>query len=1108
MSIRRSLSAALPYLAIVVVATSALAGLRYQHARLRAEALHYWTHRMEVSADATRTALQSWLGERQQDNRMVARQAAKAYWLFDTARTSIAGTDEIVNIVTELADERGYNGVWLIRNNGSVVIASNSAEPLPRDVRLAATEVAGSGKSRTIGPLRTDAGDQIFALIEPIVDARAPGANRNIGAVVLGIDPYMSLFPIVLRDLDGVETARHRLVQRVGDEFVVITPSRVPRAGPGEIRIPWALAPLSSRLAAEGADPSGAFIDLGGTPIISAARHIPETGWGIVRALNTSEAYDAVEREFWLEALFVSTLVLVGVAVAFGIQHRQRNLRRIAVAESEARYRLLAVHATDIIMRQNTAGEVQYVSPACRQLLGYEPSELAAVSPLHFVHPDDEGIARNAHELEFRRPHALPVQYRLRRADGSYAWFETTGQPVIDPASRRLLEIITVSRDISARRAVEEQGKRLALRNALLLESAAEGIVGLDGDGAVIFLNPAGERMLGWSAAELLGKSQHEIMHHTRADGTPHSRVNCGICVTSNAGVGHASADDVFWRRDGTSFPVEYQSTPVRESESVVGTVVTFRDVGARRLANRELVRAKEEAEAANAAKSEFLARMSHELRTPLNSVIGFSNVLRKNKAGNLQSLDLSYLERIGSNGVQLLALINDILDLSKIEAGKVTLDLAPVEIGALVHDTLVQLGDRRIKSGVSVDAVVPSAMPTIETDPAKLRQVLINLLGNAVKFTHAGTVTVRVDVDAATGLPARIRVSDTGIGIAPDRLSAVFAAFEQADTSTTREYGGTGLGLSISRALCQLLGFRLEVESVLGEGSTFTIELSPSSVPALASPTGPVPLADHAHPVFAPVGAADAPLVLVIEDDADARELLRAHIAELGYRVAMAASGADGLLAAEHLRPNLITLDLMMPGMDGWELLKCLAAKSELARIPVIIVSSIAGEMRDSFVGAVDWIDKPIAHAMLCDAITRNIDRKPGGVLIVEDDPDARELLKRWVSDDHPGHPRVATNGASALAMLEHHLPDLVVLDLKMPDVDGFAFLESIRCDPRLANLPVIVVTAAQLSIEQRHLLAERTIAVLEKGATLEADLTRVLRRAPTTTAPVLAGV
>jgi PAS domain S-box-containing protein len=1095
MHIRRSLSI-LPILAIAVVAALMFAGLRFQHTRLRHEALLLWSHRMEASADATRTSVQAFLDERQEDDRLLARRAAKTPQMFAAARSRGTIEIELSELITEVAAERGYRGIWLLRADGSTVDVSQDADSLPDALRAAAIIVARTGKSAIFGPIPTTGG-QLFSVIEPIVGVRGHSMQR-LGTVVLGIDPYETLYPLVLREQSGIETARHRLVQHIGSEFVVLTPSKYPRAGPGELRAPWTAAPVVGRFAAAGKDTSGAMLGIADVPIIAATRKVPEAGWGIIRALSQEEAFAAEEREFKLEELFALSLLLILLVAWYFLRRQQIRKRLAAVAESEARYRLIAEHATDLIMRTNVTGEVLYVSPASKQLLGYDSTELTAVGPLHFVHPDDEDIARNAHEVVFRNPLSLPVQYRMRRADGSYAWFETTGQPVTDPLHHAVIEIITVSRDISARRKVEEEGKRLAVRNALLLDSAAEGIVGLDRDGTISFLNPAGERILGWSAAELLGKSQHAFLHHTRPDGTPHPEESCGICMTASTGRGHVSQDDVFWRRDGSSFPVEYQSTPVRESEGVVGTVVTFRDVEARRRANRELVRAKEEAEAANAAKSEFLARMSHELRTPLNSVIGFSNVLRKNKAGNLKSIDLSYLERIGTNGVQLLALINDILDLSKIEAGKVSLELSIVEVGDLVEDTLVQLGDRRLKNGVSVQSVVPPSMRTIETDAAKLRQVLINLIGNAVKFTHAGSVTVTVDANPVTKSPERIRVTDTGIGIAPERIAAVFAAFEQADTSTTREYGGTGLGLSISRALCELLGFRLEVESTVGVGTTFSIEMSPVTELATMAKDPARPLSPLGHAALAPIGNPNTPLVLVIEDDADARELLRRHVEELGYRVAMAATGADGLRMALDLRPHLITLDLMMPGMDGWELLKRLASSSQIAHIPVIIVSSIAGEMQDSFVGAVEWIDKPIAHALLGDAITRNIDHKPGGILIIEDDPDARELVKRYVADVHDGNLRVANNGATALAMLAHHLPDLIVLDLKMPYVDGFAFLDVIRDDPRLCDLPIIVVTAAQLSAEQRKALLGRTIAVLEKGSTLEADLARVLRRIP----------
>lgn len=1097
MNTRRTITSSVSLIAVLMSAGVLGVALRLQQTRLHSTAEAYWRRRMDASGDATHSSVQAWLNERQQDDRLLSRQAAKVSSLFRAGHPLRSDVRDMSDLITEFSNERGYRGIWLLRGDGSAIVASREADSLPAAIRAFAVDVANSGKSRTVGPFRTAGGEQLFAVIEPVTGTDEGAAGVALGSIVLCIDPYESLFPIVMREQERLQTARNRLVQRVGDDYVVLTPSRKPEAGPGEIRIPWARTLEFNRIAVSGIDTAGTFLGLGNVRIIAATRHIPETGWGIIRAIDESEAFAAADREFRLDVIGAISIYLLGLAIIFGLRHRQETNRRLAVAESEARYRLLAEHATDLIMRQDTAGKVLYVSPACRQLLGYEPEELTSVGPLHFVHPDDEDIARNAHEVVFRNPLSLPVQYRMRRADGTYAWFETTGQPVFDVERKQIIEIVTVSRDISRRRDAEEAGRRLAVRNSLLLESAAEGIVGLDSAGTIIFVNPAGERILGWTAEELLGKSQHALLHHTRADGTPNPEEHCGICLTASSGRGYASQDEIFWRHDGSSFPVEYQSTPVSESEAVVGTVVTFRDVGARRRANLELVRAKDEAEAANAAKSEFLARMSHELRTPLNSVIGFSNVLRKNKAGNLKSIDLSYLERIGTNGVQLLALINDILDLSKIEAGKVSIDLSVVDIGDLVEDTLTQLGAHRLKDTLTVEAIVPEGMLPVETDAAKLRQVLINLVGNAIKFTHAGSVNVTVDIDPVTKRPTRINVSDTGIGIAPERLSAVFVAFEQADTSTTREYGGTGLGLSISRALCELLGFRLEVESVVDVGTTFRIELG-SAAPVIRVGDETRGRLTLSRPVPEIIDDADTPLVLVIEDDEDARELLRRHVEDLGYRVELAASGAQGLIMAKALRPHLITLDLMMPGMDGWELLKRLAASPDIAHIPVIIVSSIAGEMQDSFVGAVDWIDKPIATALLDSAISRNIETKSGGVLIVEDDPDARELLKRWVSDDRPGNLRVANDGASALAMLAHQLPDLIVLDLKMPYIDGFTFLETVRTDPRLFEVPVIVVTAVQLTSEQRNMLMGCTIAVLEKGATLEADLARVMRRVP----------
>ena len=411
---------------------------------------------------------------------------------------------------------------------------------------------------------------------------------------------------------------------------------------------------------------------------------------------------------------------------------------------------------------------------------------------------------------------------------------------------------------------------------------------------------------------------------------------------------------------------------PLRdEGGRIVGTFGISRDITDRKRAEEALRQAKEAAEEASRTKSQFLASMSHELRTPLNSVIGFANILLKNKAGTLGPAELNFLDRIQANGRHLLALINEILDLSKIEARKVELQMAPVALDVLVRETVAQQESLVRDKPVQLLADLPAQVAPVLTDADKLRQVLINLIGNALKFTERGSVTVRVLTDPANHRPLRLEVIDTGIGIPQEKLGVIFEAFQQAEAGTTRKYGGTGLGLTISQALCQLMGYHIEVASEPGRGSTFSVRLLPGPNPADPEPSTRT-VAGEPPPAAAAPASLNGELVLVIDDELDSRTLLTHTIAEFGCRVLAASSGEQGLRMAREFRPHLITVDLMMPDLDGWQVIRALKADPALRNIPVVVVSIVAGENRGRILGVVDVLQKPVARADLLAVLHR----------------------------------------------------------------------------------------------------------------------------------------
>jgi PAS domain S-box-containing protein len=634
-----------------------------------------------------------------------------------------------------------------------------------------------------------------------------------------------------------------------------------------------------------------------------------------------------------------------------------------ALVRSEQKYRSVIEQLQDVFFRTDEQGIWTFLNPAWITLTGHPVEESIGSHFLTYVHPSDRTTLLDAFRplAEGRVPHSV-VEVRYFRRQGGYRWVEASTRALHDELGRFCGTTGTL-RDVTERRAADEERQRLATNVRQMLDASGEGVYGLDARGMVTFVNRRGSEMLGYDAEELVGRNMHEVTHYSRLDGTPYPADECPVHRAATLGVACRMDDEVMWRKDGIALQVEYSASPVVEQGRVSGAVVNFRDVTARKRGELELIVARDAAEAANRAKSDFLARMSHELRTPLNSIIGFANVLRKNRQGTLRPAEVNYLERVYANGTHLLGIINDILDLSKVEAGRMTLDVAPAALDVLVRETVAEIEGQARDHAVALRAELPERVLPIDTDAARMKQVLINLIGNALKFTERGEVVVRLETDGG-GHPVRLEVRDTGIGIPPDRLDAIFNVFEQAESMINRRFGGSGLGLAISRSLCDLMGHRLEVASVEGEGTTMMIRLgdglsrsrmrTPSAMPAESPPAGePAPLpAQH--------------LVLVVDDDVDARVLLGSLLDEAGCRAVSAATGVEALRLARELRPAVIFLDLLLPKISGYDVLRILQGDKALRGTPVVIVSAVGSESRNVLGGAAAILDKPVDRAAL----------------------------------------------------------------------------------------------------------------------------------------------
>jgi signal transduction histidine kinase/DNA-binding response OmpR family regulator len=493
----------------------------------------------------------------------------------------------------------------------------------------------------------------------------------------------------------------------------------------------------------------------------------------------------------------------------------------------------------------------------------------------------------------------------------------------------------------------------------------------------------------------------------------------------------------------------------------------------------------------ASKLKSQFLANMSHELRTPLNAIIGLTEMLHEDARDLKRPEELEPLERVLRAAHHLLELINDILDLSKIEAGRMDMHVETFAIAPLVDEVIATISPAAAKNGNEVIVHCPQDIGEMHADQTRIRQALLNLVSNANKFTEHGSVTVDVARVTSKGSEEiTMAVGDTGIGMSSEQMSRLFQEFVQADPSTTRKYGGTGLGLAISRRFCQMMGGEITVESQLGKGSTFTIRL-----PAHIEAVQPAPLLRRVRPERRTMQPVKGSLILVIDDDQTVCEVMARYLEREGFVVRTATGGRQGLQLARELHPAAITLDINMPDLDGWTVLAALKGDPQLADIPVVLVTIEDNRSRGYSLGATEYMTKPIDRERLVSLlqdISSPVARK---VLLVDDDEIMRESVRR-VLEQEKWQVEGASNGRFALQHLAESCPDVIVLDLLMPEMDGFEFLVEMRQRPEWRDIPVLVLTAKDLSAEDQKRLNGYVEQVMRKSASELSELLRELAR------------
>ncbi len=769
----------------------------------------------------------------------------------------------------------------------------------------------------------------------------------------------------------------------------------------------------------------------------------------------------SVHSAFRQQAGVADAVLAANTALAREVEQRRRA--ETILLEKEERLSDLLDHANDLVQTTDPEGRLLYVNRTWLRVFGFGDGEWKGLNVFSLVDPSMRDRLREV--LRGALGGETMGGYRLsfRTKEGEQVVLEGSANARFEDG--RPTAVRTIFRDVTEQTRVEQELARSRANLDALFESTGDAIWSVDSDHRLVAFNSAfsltSEAITG--RAPKPGQEPEYVV-------APWEVSWFRECY-GRALQGHRFSASREERLAGELRTYELYFHPLEGPEGPEGVVVFSRDITRRKQMDIALREAKKEAEQANWAKSQFMANMSHELRTPLNSVIGFANLLLRNRAGNLGDRDREFLERIVYNGKHLLDLINQILDLSKIEAGRMDLDLREIRLQEFVPSVISQLEGQVAHRPVDLRHHWSGELVPLHTDESKLRQVLINLVGNALKFTEEGSVTVEIETESESGMARRIHVRDTGIGIPEDRLQAIFEAFRQADGSTARRFGGTGLGLAISRALCNLLGYSLSVTSIEGEGSTFTVHLDGGRDPSVRSrPEVEVEAGDReASEAQFHLSPLAGRRVLVVDDDPEVRTLVAGHLEDQGCEVTNAASGRAALATARASRPEMIITKLLMPGMSGWELLERLRDDPELADIPAVMTSLLEAGVDDDVPGPIDLLRRPVDRERLIRVYGRTMLSSHGRALVVDRDSRSRGTVRRYL-EEAGLVVHTVDEVEQGRELLERMEVDLVLLGLGDSLVERLGLAEALRQTGH--GVPVVLLLSENSNGAEREVL------------------------------------